>query len=454
MGAIQKLIVAKQLQTVFSSGVLGVLSDAQLLDRFVSQFEEVAFETIVRRHGPMVWGVCRRVLGDHHDAEDAFQATFLVLARKAASVMPREKLGNWLYGVAYQTAMKARAVNSRQRAREKQLPDMPEQQSDQAHCPDDWLPILDQELSRLPERYRTPIILCELEGKTHKQAADQLGWPIGTVSGRLSRGRSMLAGRLTRRGVKLASGSLAVLLSQSSAAASVPLSLITATARTATKFAAGRLAAGVISIKAAALAEEVLKEMLMTKIKIVTAVLMVVAFGTAGTSSSSLSQRAEASSPAKGIEGAKPTVGEVQARGSTDHRDDPGPEDEMKKLEGTWAITDAAEGGTRATAEQKAKGLGRAIIKGDKMTIKPLGSSGPGTTLSISVDPTKSPKLISLIPLNDKMEDDGNQPIILGIYELKRDTLTICCGKDRPDSFKVAPDSKNQDPLVLKWAKR
>jgi uncharacterized protein (TIGR03067 family) len=125
----------------------------------------------------------------------------------------------------------------------------------------------------------------------------------------------------------------------------------------------------------------------------------------------------------------------------------------MKKLEGTWAITDAAEGGTRATAEQKAKGLGRAIIKGDKMTIKTLGSSGPGTTLSISVDPTKSPKLISLIPLNDKLEDDGNQPIRLGIYELKGDTLTICCGADRPDSFEVVPGSKNQDLLVLKWAK-
>ena len=110
MVAIQRLLVAKQLQTVFSSGVLGGLSDAQLLDRFVSQFEEVAFETIVHRHGPMVWGVCRRVLGDHHDAEDAFQATFLVLARKAASVMPREKLGNWLYGVANQTARKAKAT--------------------------------------------------------------------------------------------------------------------------------------------------------------------------------------------------------------------------------------------------------------------------------------------------------------------------------------------------------
>ena len=119
---------------------------------------------------------------------------------------------------------------------------------------------------------------------------------------------------------------------------------------------------------------------------------------------------------------------------------------------GTWAITDAAEGGTRATAEQKEKGLGRVVIKGDRLTVKNLNSSGPGTVLSFCIDPSKSPKLISLIPLNDKMEDDGNQPIRLGIYELKGDTLTICAGADRPDNFEVVGGS-NRDLLVLKWAK-
>ena len=450
----QKRISFRDLQTLFSCGTVGGLSDEQLLDRFVARREDAIFEEIIQRHGTMVWGVCRRVLRDHHDAEDAFQATFLVLARKAASVMPREKLGNWLYGVAYQTAMKARATTSRRRAREKQVPDIPEPMVVPHDLQDALAESLDRELSRLPEKYRIPIVLCELEGMTHKEAAQQLGWPIGTVSGRLSRARSMLAERLTRRGVTLAGGSLVMLLSQSSASASLPMSLVTSTTRAATKFAAGQVATGVVSAMVAALTEGMLKAMLMTKFKIATAMLMVVALGAAGTSSSSLSQRAKASSPAKGIEGSKPSVGEVPARGSTDHRDGPVPEEEMKKLEGTWAITDMAEGGSRATGEQKAKGLGRAIIKGDKMTIKTLGSSGPGTTLSISVDPTKSPKLISLIPLNDKMEDDGYQPIRLGIYELKGDTLTICSGADRPDSFEVVPDSKNQDLLVLKWAKR
>src|ERR1700729_282470 len=112
--------VSRDLQILFSVGVLGDLSDERLLDHFVGRRQEAAFESIVRRHGPMVWGVCRRVLRDHYDAEDAFQATFLVLARKAGSIVPREKVGNWLHGVAYQTAMKARATRTRRRARETQ----------------------------------------------------------------------------------------------------------------------------------------------------------------------------------------------------------------------------------------------------------------------------------------------------------------------------------------------
>src|SRR4051794_15360672 len=116
----------RDLQTLFEVGSLGGLSDGQLLDRFVRRREEAVFEAVVHRHGPMVWGVCRRVLRDHHDAEDAFQATFLVLARKATSVVPREKLGNWLYGVAYQTAVNARAMRARRRLQEGQVPDMPE----------------------------------------------------------------------------------------------------------------------------------------------------------------------------------------------------------------------------------------------------------------------------------------------------------------------------------------
>jgi RNA polymerase sigma factor (sigma-70 family) len=148
--------VVRDLQILFDMGVMGALSDGQLLDRFMERREEAVFEAIVRRHGPMVSGVCRRVLGDHHDAEDAFQATFLVLARKAASIMPREKLGNWLYGVAYQTAMKARAKRTKKRGREGQVPDLPEPEAASHDLRDDLTELLDQELSRLPEKYRHP----------------------------------------------------------------------------------------------------------------------------------------------------------------------------------------------------------------------------------------------------------------------------------------------------------
>ena len=179
----------RELGTLFNEGAVGLLSDGRLLDRFVERREASAFEAIVERYGPLVWGVCRRVLRDHHDAEDAFQATFLVLARKAASVMPREKLGNWLYGVAYQTAMKAMATRAKRRVRERQVWELPEPEAVSDERADELLAGLDREVARLPEKYRMPIILCELQGNTHRQAADRLGWPIGTVSGRLSRAR-------------------------------------------------------------------------------------------------------------------------------------------------------------------------------------------------------------------------------------------------------------------------
>src|SRR5262249_6980489 len=151
---------------------------------FIERHDEAALAALVKRHGPMVWGVCRRLL-NHHDAEDAFQATFLVLVRKAASVVPRGMVGNWLYGVAHQTALQARRTAARRKAKEVQVTEMPDTQ---AAPPDQWLdvqPLLDQELSRLPNYYRAVIVLCDLEGRTRREVARQLGVPEGTVAGRL-----------------------------------------------------------------------------------------------------------------------------------------------------------------------------------------------------------------------------------------------------------------------------
>ena len=256
------------------------LSDGRLLEAFIRGREEPAFATIVRRHGAMVMGVCRRVLRDQHDAEDAFQATFLVLARKAASITSPKLLANWLYSVAFKTALKSHNANSKRRAKEKQVIPMPDAEAIDYERWSDLLPLLDMELSRLPEKYRVPIILCDLEGKTGKEAARQLGWPEGTVSGRLSRGRAMLAKRLKNRGIEM---SCATILAQQTTSAVVPASLVISTAKAAAIVAAGTAAAGVVSVKVVSLMEGVLKTMLIAKLKTGGAALFVLAaIGVAG----------------------------------------------------------------------------------------------------------------------------------------------------------------------------
>jgi RNA polymerase sigma factor (sigma-70 family) len=257
------------------------LTDGQLLERFLAAREEAAFEELLRRHGPMVLGVCRRVLSGLHDAEDAFQATFLVLVRKGASVVARESVGNWLYGVAYRTAQKARAASARRQAKEKKMA-RPEALPE----PDDrWgalRPLIDQELSRLPDKYRAPIVLCDLEGQTRKEAARRLGCPEGTISGRLARARLMLGKRLARHGLALPAGAVTLALAQNAASASVPALLTGSTIRAAVLVAAGHAAAGAVSAPVAALTEGVLKAMSLSKLKLVLAVVLAVGLIGAG----------------------------------------------------------------------------------------------------------------------------------------------------------------------------
>ncbi len=267
MGNSRMKVPNRDLETLFRIGAGGGLSDDKLLERFAADRDEAVFEALLVRHGPMVWGVCRRILRDPNDAEDAFQATFLVLARKASSIAHREMLANWLYAVAYKTAVRARAMAFRRRAREQQVAEMPEPEAGTDERRDDLLRLLDEELSRLPEKYRIPVVLCDLEGKKHKEAASQLGWPVGTVSSRLSRGRAMLAKRLARRGISLSVGSLAVCLAREAASASLPTGLIGATAQAAGLFAVGK-AAGVVPAEVANLTKEVLKMMLLSRLKV------------------------------------------------------------------------------------------------------------------------------------------------------------------------------------------
>jgi RNA polymerase sigma factor (sigma-70 family) len=208
----------------------GIATDADLLERFAAGRDPAAFAELVQRHGPMVLRVCRRVLGHTHDADDAFQATFVVLVKKAGAIAHRERLANWLYGVAYRAALEVKKDVARRRAREKP--------ADQASVKDprepeaggnELQPVLEAELQRLPDKYRAPVVLCYLEGKTNEQAARELAWPAGTVKIRLSRARELLRDRLARRGMGLTVGGLAVLLAQESASAAVPVALAQAT---------------------------------------------------------------------------------------------------------------------------------------------------------------------------------------------------------------------------------
>ena len=264
--------VGRQLERLFTSGTATGLSEGQLLERFVTRQDEAAFEALVARHGPMVLGVCRRMLRDPNDVDDAFQATFLVLVRKAGSLRRRDLLGNWLYGVAFKVAARARATASRRHATE--IPDVEELEQMREH--DDPEPALHEEVRRLPEKYRIPVVLCYLEGLTHDEAAARLSWPIGTVKGRLVRARELLRSRLMRRGVSVASAAALPVLLSRDAGAAVPPVLLNQTLKVSSLVAAGKSAgAGLISAHAVALSEGVIEAMYVTKLKLVVATLVV-----------------------------------------------------------------------------------------------------------------------------------------------------------------------------------
>ena len=226
------------------------LSDADLLGRYLSGRDEDAFAALVRRHGPLVWGVCRRVLGNHADAEDAFQAAFVVLARQAGRISTRASVAGWLHGVALRVAQKALVRAARQRKRDRgagPVPNLdPLNEVDWA----DVRPVLDEELDRLGDRYRAPVALCLIEGKSHEEAARALGCPPGTVSGRLARAKEILRRRLARRGVACPAAGMAALLAAHGAEA-VPAQLVTAAIRAAgtTPAAVAELARGITGVR-------------------------------------------------------------------------------------------------------------------------------------------------------------------------------------------------------------
>jgi RNA polymerase sigma factor (sigma-70 family) len=265
--------VSRDLDTLFHVGIVAGISDGQLLERFRAEqgnAGQAAFEEVVRRHGPMVLGVCHRILADRQAAEDAFQATFLVLALKAHSVRKRESLGPWLHGVAARVAHRARVLERRRRetelpAESLALTRTDGRDSEQAEVRS----ILDEELERLPEKYRRPVVLCYLEGQTQEEAARVLGWTKGTVSGRLARAKDLLRGRLARRGLASTAAFVGAYLAPESASAGVPSSLLLPTVRAAmaASLAGAGMEAGLGSGQAAALARGFIGAMHLGRIK-------------------------------------------------------------------------------------------------------------------------------------------------------------------------------------------
>jgi RNA polymerase sigma factor (sigma-70 family) len=415
------------------------LTDGQLLGLYIERKDETAFADLARRHGPMVMGVCRRILRNHHDAEDAFQATFLVLVRKANSIGSPALLANWLYGVAYKTALKANAMRARRRAREKQVAPMPEEEAMQQNAV--WLdlePLLDQELTRLPDKYRIPIVLCDLEGKTRKEAARQLAWPEGTVASRVAKGRTLLAKRLARHGWVVSAGSMAAVLAENAASAGVPPPVIASVIRAASVLAAGQTAAAGIAPNVAALAEGVMKSMRLMKLKIPLAILLgasVVGFG-----GRLLMYRALAFEQSTEKNGAPaPAKAKEKKEAPRDAAKEPEKaKTDKENLQGTWVKVGQEFGGNPVPKEEmRAQWL---HFDSDKVTtygIDLRDSKPEKSEHTYALDADKNPKIIDFTG-GQRLEGPRTKPPddMKAIYKIDGDTLTLAVGKkDLPTKF-------------------
>jgi RNA polymerase sigma factor (sigma-70 family) len=260
------IMALKDMNRLFGEGTLAGRPDAQLLERFILQRDEAAFAALVARHGPMVLGTCRAVLHDPDASEDAFQATFLVLVRKAGSIRGHEALGGWLHRVAYRAAIQANRAASRRRAEERKAAVMKALTTATTEMRDDFRALIHAEIERLPEALRLPVVLCDLEGLSREQAADELNWTEGTLRGRLARGRARLRARLVRCGAAPTAGAVTLALARESVAA-VPTAWLTAAVRAAEAKTA-------TATTAAILAERVIRAMFVGRLRTAAALVL------------------------------------------------------------------------------------------------------------------------------------------------------------------------------------
>ena len=391
-------------------------SDAGLLERFVTCQDEAAFAALVTRHGPMVFGVCRRLLRQDQDAEDAFQATFLILVRKAAAIGRRELLSNWLYGVAARVAARARLVATRHQARETADMERVVAATREPAKAMEMSAVIDEEVQRLPAKYRGPVVLYYLQGRTNEEVAGELRCPVGTIKTRLSRARELLRKRLTRRGLALSPAAFSAALLADTSAASVPPTLIDSTLKAA--------AGGSVSAPAAALTKGVLHAMFVSKMKILTALALASAMivgGAGGFGYHLLATEADAKKTDK------------------------------DNIQGTWKVESVMMNGQDKDRKGELLKKSTFEIAADKMLVKFNEGNKPST---YTLDPAAKPKTIDITPQG---EGDGKGETVPGIYKLEGDTLTICfpCGAqmERPTEF-VSKEGSDTLLLVLKRVKK
>jgi RNA polymerase sigma factor (sigma-70 family) len=278
-----KVSAVGHLHTVFTAGTVAGMSDASLLERFVAQRDGLAFEAIVARHGPLVLSVCLRMLPERSDVEDAFQATFLILVRKAGTLRDRQRLGPWLYGVAHRVAARARTQIASRRFHERRAVGKGSLESAGDMERRELLAMLDDEVTRLPEKYRAVVVLCDLEGRTHEETARELGCALGTVKSRLDWARKRLRSRLISRGLAPSAVTLAAGLTTGPASAAVPERLLVLTVEAALRGIAGRATvAGAVPASVSILTEGILTTMFLSRLKTIGAILLAVGTCAAG----------------------------------------------------------------------------------------------------------------------------------------------------------------------------
>jgi RNA polymerase sigma factor (sigma-70 family) len=410
----QSTLLKQSLSSLWSAGVCAGLTDEQLLDRFLhspGQAAEAAFEAIVARHGPMVLRVCRDLLADSNDSDDAFQATFLALVRSAASIRDRNSLASWLYGAARRVALRARADAARRRQIER-LGARPAASDPGETGKEQVDPALLEEVDRLPFNFRAPIVLCYFEGSTHEGAARQLGWPVGTVRGRLARARDLLRARLTRRGLTVPSALIGAGLVASEARAALPVVLARATVQSALAITAHPAAE--VSARVAAWTESGLPTASFVRWNV--GVGLIVLLGAIGLGLVAIPGPTAAPGPEK--------AGRQDAPTRSAHVD-------QTAIQGTWSKMDGSTWFVGGIAQPPKRYKYIWSVSAD--TITTTDDEGFASEIyRYTLDPTATPKTIEMNSLNQGFT-------LHGIYRLEGDSLTVCFGHERPNEFKEGP---------------